>query len=199
MKKNPVLLAAVMLLLSACSPVKLPVTNEYQLNAYSSKQLAKKPKSSTILITAPEAMADYQTEQMLYIDKPYKLEAFAKNAWTSPPAEMLYPLLMQSVQRSGFFHAVTTTAYADEADYRLDTQLIRLHQNFLQKPSVLEFAIKVSLTHIADNKVIGSQIISQHIPCSMNTPYGGVIAANKASQAITAAVAQFVVSRIKHD
>lgn len=199
MNKYSVFLTSITLLLTACSPVKLPVTNEYQLNAYSSKQLAKRPKHLTLLITAPEAMADYQTEQMLYVNKPYKLEAFAKNAWSSPPAEMLYPLLMQSVQRSGFFHAVTSTPYAEEADYRLDTQLVRLQQNFLQKPSVLEFAIKVTLTHISDNKVIGSQIISQHIPCPMNTPYGGVIAANKASQNITAAVAQFVVSRIKHD
>ncbi|HAT2129131.1 TPA: hypothetical protein I8033_000702 [Legionella pneumophila] len=187
------------LTLMSCSPVKVPVTNEYQLTAYSTKQLTRKPRSITIQVTVPEAVAGYQTEEMLYMKKPFKLEPFVKNAWTSPPADMLFPLLVQSLQSSGYFYAVTSSPYSEEADYRLDTQLLKLEQNFIKKPSVLEFSAKIVLTHISDNQIIGSRIVSLQIPCSQDTPYGGVIAANQATFRFTATATDFVVSHIKRD
>ncbi|MDF1931688.1 ABC-type transport auxiliary lipoprotein family protein [Legionella pneumophila] len=187
------------LTLMSCSPVKVPVTNEYQLTAYSTKQLTRKPRPITIQVTVPEAVAGYQTEEMLYMKKPFKLEPFVKNAWTSPPADMLFPLLVQSLQSSGYFYAVTFSPYSEEADYRLDTQLLKLEQNFIKKPSVLEFSAKIVLTHISDNQIIGSRIVSLQIPCSQDTPYGGVIAANQATFRFTATATDFVVSHIKRD
>ncbi|CZG22951.1 TPA: ABC-type transport auxiliary lipoprotein family protein [Legionella pneumophila] len=187
------------LTLMSCSPVKVPVTNEYQLTAYSTKQLTRKPRPITIQVTVPEAVAGYQTEEMLYMKKPFKLEPFVKNAWTSPPADMLFPLLVQSLQSSGFFYAVTSSPFSEEADYRLDTQLLKLEQNFIKKPSVLEFSAKIVLTHISDNQIIGSRIVSLQIPCSQDTPYGGVIAANQATFRFTATATDFVVSHIKRD
>ncbi|HCE5552011.1 TPA: membrane integrity-associated transporter subunit PqiC [Legionella pneumophila] len=187
------------LTLMSCSPVKVPVTNEYQLTAYSTKQLTRKPRPITIQVTVPEAVAGYQTEEMLYMKNPFKLEPFVKNAWTSPPADMLFPLLVQSLQSSGYFYAVTSSPYSEEADYRLDTQLLKLEQNFIKKPSVLEFSAKIVLTHISDNQIIGSRIVSLQIPCSQDTPYGGVIAANQATFRFTATATDFVVSHIKRD
>src|SRR5690349_7258410 len=112
MKKLIVFLVGVGTLgLIACSPVSVSVNNQYQLSAYSSKQLAKKPLPITLLITAPDAAAGYQTSQMLYVKKPFELEAFAKNAWVNPPADMLYPLVLQSLQRTNLFEAVTSNAY----------------------------------------------------------------------------------------
>jgi cholesterol transport system auxiliary component len=185
------------LFLIGCSPVKMPVTNEYQLSAYNSKQLASKPRVSSLLVTAPEAAAGYQTQEMLYVKKPFQIDSFARNAWTDPPAEMLYPLLVQSLQRSGYFQAVSSSLYAQEVDYRLDTQLLTLEQNFMQKPSVLVLSVKVGLTRTADNKVIASRIITEQVPCPMETPYGGVIAANKASSQLTADVVHFVIAHVK--
>lgn len=185
--------------LVGCSPVKLPVTNEYQLSSFSTKQFVAKPQPVTLLVTAPDAVAGYQTEEMLYVKKPFQLEAFAKNSWTNPPADMLYPLLVQSLQRSGYFYAVASSPYNAVADYRLDTQLLALEQNFLRKPSFIQFTAKVVLTRTSDSKVIASRIINQKIPCPTDTPYGGVIAANKASDLFTATVANFAISHIKRD
>lgn len=192
-------LSAGLFALMGCSPVKSIINNQYQLSAYSTKQLARHPKALTLHVTAPDAVAEYQTSQMLYIKKPFQIEAFAKNAWITPPADMLYPLLVQSMQGTGYFHAVTSGTNASEADYRLDTQLLALEQNFLKKPSVIEFSVKVILSRTTDNQVIASRIINQQIPCPMDTPYGGVIAANKAALLFTAAVAKFVISQIKSD
>ena len=110
---------------------------------------------------------------------------------------MLYPLLVQSIQRTGYFRAVSSSPYTQGADYRLDTQLLHLEQNFLKKPSSLELSLKLVLTRVSDNKIVASRIINQNLPCPMDTPYGGVIAANKASLLSTEAVARFVISSIK--
>src|SRR5579872_4250907 len=125
------------LLVLGCSPVKVAVTNEYKLTSYSARSYVSKPRSVSLLVTAPEAVAGYQTEQMLYMKKPFQVQAFVKNAWTNPPADMLYPLLEQSLQKTGYFYAVASSPHYPEADYRLDTQLLSLDQNFLKKPSVI--------------------------------------------------------------
>ncbi|MGA9314692.1 MAG: ABC-type transport auxiliary lipoprotein family protein, partial [Solirubrobacteraceae bacterium] len=161
-----------------------------------SKQLTKHPRHLALWVTAPEAVAGYQTEQMLYVTKPFQLEPFVKNSWTNPPGDMLYPLMVQSLQKTAFFYAVMSSTYSQGADYRLDTQLLTLEQNFLRHPSVIEFSVKVVLTHVSDNKVIASRIISEQIACPADTPYGGVIAANKATLHFTAIMADFVVSHI---
>lgn len=193
---KPLALSLLAAALSACSPVKMPVTNQYQISSYSAKQLARHPSHNTLLVTIPEAVAGYQTEAMLYVKKPYQLDSFAKNAWVDPPANMLYPLLTQSIQRTGYFRAVSSSPYTQGADYRLDTQVLHLEQNFLRKPSTLELSLKVVLTRVSDNKIIASRIINQSQPCPMDNPYGGVIAANKASLLSTAEVARFVVNSI---
>ena len=185
------------MVLSACSPVKITATNHYQLNEYSSKRISSHPRHIALWVTAPEAAAGYQTEQMLYVNKPFQLAAFTKNSWNSPPGDMLYPLMVQSLQKTGFFYAVMSSSYSQGADYRLDTQVLSLEQNFLKKPSVLELSVKVVLTRVEDNKVIASRIISQQIPCPVDTPYGGVVAANKAARQFTALMSDFVVSHIR--
>lgn len=184
-------------MLLACSPIKLPVSNEYQLSAYSNKSLNKKPSAFSILVTAPDATAAYQTNEMLYIKTPFRLQSFAKNSWVSPPADMLYPLLVQSLQLSGYFYAVSSSPYTEGADYRLDSQVLALEQNFLTKPSHLEFSVKIVLTDINKNKVIASRLITLRQPCSADSPYGGVIAANQATIQLTQEVSRFVVSTIK--
>lgn len=184
------------LMMFACTPVKTPVTDNYQLSAFSSRPFASHPV--TILVTAPEAVAGFQTQAMRYIKKPYQLESFVKNEWSAPPADMLFPLVVKSLQQTGYFRAVASSPYSEEADFRLDTQLLTLDQSFLNKPSMLEFAVKIVLTRTVDNKVIASKIVHLAIPCPTETPYGGVVAANQATMQFTAILVKFVISHINN-
>ena len=195
MKKRLVLLILPSLL-TACAPAKIGVRNEYTLLSYNSAPMVTHKKSThlSLLVSVPEALAGYKTEQMHYIEKPFELSTFTKNAWSSSPANLLYPLLTQRLKESGYFHAVIAGPYVDKADYRLDTQLIALHQNFLVKPSVLELTVNVMLTQIEDNRVVASKIIKERVTCPTDTPYGGVIAANKAAQAFVDKTTQFVIT-----
>jgi cholesterol transport system auxiliary component len=199
LNKVSIIILCAQVLLTACSPIKLPASNQYKLEAFNTKKFSHQKTAQSILISQPEAMAGYQTEQMLYIQKPYEITAFVHNTWISPPANMLYSLIMQSVQKTGYFYAVASGPYVEKADYRLDTQLIALQQNFLTKPSTMELVVKVVLTHIEDNRVVSSQIINERVSCPMDTPYGGVIAANRATQAFTAHLSEFIVDRVSRD
>lgn len=190
-------IALALIFLIGCSPVKNIASHEYQLSAFSKKRLAANPSLISLMVTPPEAVSGYQTDQMIYIEKPYQIQSFAKNEWVSPPAEMLYPLLVQSLQDSGYFYAIASSPNTLETDYRLDTQLLNLEQSFLKKPSFIQLKVKVVLTRINDNKVIASRIISLQIPCPADTPYGGVLAANKASFEFTSIVTRFVINHLK--
>lgn len=185
--------------LSGCSPVKAPVTHQYMLDIPVHKKTTHKRLNYTLLVSKPDAMAGYQTEQMLYVKTPFTLEPFAKNAWVSPPAAMLYPVLVQHIQDSHVFRAITSSPFADKTDYRLDTQLLTLNQNFLNKQSTLNFTAKIAITRVSDNHVLASRLIIKRIPCSSNTPLGGVIAANQASSAFAEDTLVFAIKQIQRD
>lgn len=186
-------------LLTACAPVQPTITNQYKIIAFSAKQDATGPSTQSILISQPDAIAGYQTEQMLYTDKPFQLSSFAHSGWISSPANMLTPLIVQSLQHSHYFSAVAAGPNADKTDYRLDTQLIALQQNFLTKPSTFELSVQIVLTRVGDGHVVASRTFKEHIPCPTDTPYGGVIAANKAAQVFTAALTKYVIKQVSTD
>lgn len=184
--------------MSACTSSNTAIKNQYKLTAFSSKQSPHHTHTS-ILVSPTEAMAGYQTEQMLYVNKPFELSHFAHNAWASAPASMLFPLMILSLQNTHYFSAVASGAYADKTDYRVDTQLLSFQQNYLTKPSTIELNVKVVLTHVDDNRVIASMMIKEQVACPADTPYGGVMAANIASKRFTASVSNFVIKHIEQD
>lgn len=198
-KMNPLIIVLLGLIIAACSPVKTAVSNLYKLDAYSPKRLSQSHSNQSILITMPEATAGYQFSTMLYVKKPFELASFANNAWVDQPAHMLMPLLAQSLQSSNYFYAVSSSINSEHTDYRLDTQLIELQQNFMKKPSQIEIVVKVVLSHISDNRVIASRVLSEYVNSPTETPYGGVIAANLATKHLTARISDFVVTEVKQD
>lgn len=184
------------ILLSACA-VKMPEKNQYKLEAFCAQKISAPSHKATIFISQPDAVSGYNTEQMLYVKKPYKVTPFSKNAWVGSPADMLFPLIVQSLQASRFFAAISSAPNGDKADYRLDTQLISLQQNFLVQPSRLDMVIKATLSDIDQNRVVGSHIFNLSESCPIDSPYGGVIAANHATKRFTNQMVRFVTGAIK--
>lgn len=186
-------------LIAACSPVKATFDNQYALELFSAKTMSRASKPLSLLVSMPDATAGYQSEQMIYTDKAFELSHFAHNAWVSSPANMLYPLITQSLQQTHVFFAVASGPDADKTDYRLDTQLIELKQDFTKKPSEVSLTARAVLTHIPDNRTVVSRTFQQRIPCPEDTPYGGVLAANQAVLAFTEHLTAFVVKKTLQD
>jgi cholesterol transport system auxiliary component len=196
MKKLSYLLPVLALI--GCS-INTPQVQQYKLEAFSAKAYPSAARPVSILVSQPDAVGGYQTEQMLYQNKPFALESFVKNTWVASPSNMLYPLILQSLQKTHFFHAVSSAPYADKADYRLDTQLIELEQNFLTKPSTVKLVVKVVITAMGDNRVVASRIYNHSVKSHQDTPYGGVVAANQATAQFTNSLSRFVVKVVDAD
>lgn len=184
------------ILLNACSSIKLPVTEQYQLTQFSHKVYQNPHGSKSLFVSPPEALRGYDSTKMHYSTQPYEVKNFAHHAWLGAPAQMIHPLLTQSLQQSGYFKAVTAGIYSDKTDYRLDSQLLMLQQNFIKRPSTLFLVIKVVLNDAKNHTVVASKIFQYRIPCTMDTPYGGVLAANQAVRLLTEDTVKFVSQNI---
>ena len=178
-------------LLTACAGVNTAVC-EYKLDKFSPGKISEHPVKQSLLVSTPSVGAGYDTERMLYMASPYSLQAFAKNAWISTPGNMLYPLILQSLQKSHYFAAVIGSNVADSTDYRLDTHVIAFHQNFIEKPSSVELIVQAVLTHVETQRIVASRIFVERVACANDTPYAGVVAANQAALQLTAELSDFV-------
>jgi cholesterol transport system auxiliary component len=185
--------------LIGCAPIKPSINNQYRVTAFAKDKVFKKHVQTSILISETQATSGYNTEQMLYINKPYQLNSFVKSAWISQPSGMITPLILQSMQASNYFHAVASGPDVDKTDYRLDTELLSFQQNFLMKPSVFEYSIQATLTHIADARIVTTHTFTYQTPCPANTPYGGVLAANNTLNKFTSDLRKYVIRSIQLD
>ena len=187
-------------LLSGCSvfaPVKTEQANTYVLNALPQPIIKKPTHPITILVMVPEASAIFDTTQMAYSTQIYKISYFAKHAWANTPAQMLQYLLMQSLQNTHYFYAVGTPSTMGQFDYVLSTQLIQFYQRFAVSTSDIVLVLKAQITRASSNRVIASKQFSviEHAP--ENTPYGGVIAANRATANLLSQVTKFCSQKIQ--
>ena len=188
------------MMLLACTMSPSQERQRYQLiEAGKVRPVAAARPPVSILVMQPKAVDGYDTDQMLYVSKPYQVSAFANNAWMSSPSTMLVPLLARSLESSHYFYAVTSEPNISKTDYRLESTIIRLQQNFLFKPSHIQLEMQVVLTHGADNRLVAADNIYEDLPCLTDNPVGGVIAANHATRHLTARVTRFVIDRIAHD
>jgi len=181
---------------TACTPLSTGSTH-YQLTAVGHVPATKTARHLSLLIMQPTAMDGYDTEEMLYVNQPYQVGVFANNTWISPPATMLLPLMIRSVESSHYFYAVATDPNVSVTDYRLESKLIRLQQNFLTKPSQIELVMQVMLMRSSDNHLVATRTIRERVPCASDTPMGGAMAANQATQKLTGKITRFVIKTIQ--
>ncbi len=152
--------------------------------------------NSTVLVTTPIAITSYSTSKMIYTQRPYQLRSFANNRWVAPPAQMLTPLLVQSLQNTNYFKAVLSTPYFGETNYRIDSELLKLEQNFSHKPSEIQLAMRVQVTNAATEKLLASRRFDVTVAAPSENPYGGVVAANEAVATLMQQINAFVIAAV---
>lgn len=188
-------------LIGGCSlvkPVDVPPMHTYTLSINSFKNSRPSTHLATLLITTPTASPGYQTQAMIYNQKPYELNAFTKNQWAGPPADMLTPLVLQAIRDTGYFHAVIGTPISANRTIRLKVHLLELRQDFTSRPSRIRMALQAIIVNDKTNQVENSRVFStvQRTPC--DAPYGGVIAANRATTILVHQIADFCSNNIVH-
>ncbi len=174
-------------LLGSCglsTPVKTPEVRTYTLNNITAIAARGSQTQKTLLVTLPVPNPGFATSQMIYEAVPYDLHAYATHQWAAPPAQMLLPVLAQLIRNQGYFKAVVTTPYSNMTNYRLDTHLIALQQEFLRPTSRVHLILQEALTNVDTGHIVGTKQFNVYVKSPGNNPYSGVIATNKAVQIV---------------
>jgi len=191
-----------MMTLTACSalrPAASPPPVFYALDsperqAVPSAQGVAVRSLPTLIINPPRAASGFDSQRIMYVREDHKLEYFAHSEWVDPPARMLGPLLVTAIDKVGAFGTVVLTPSSAAGALRLDTQIIRLQQNFQTSPSRVQFTLRVYLTDEKTRVVLAWREFSAEAAAPSDNPQGGVIAANVAVQDVLAQLAQFLAS-----
>jgi cholesterol transport system auxiliary component len=198
--KNILILLMGLFLLSGCSvfsPVKTETQTTYLINKAPHPISKRANRSINLLVTPPEANSIYNTTDMAYTTQPYQIGYFAKSSWAEPPTQMLQPLIIQTLQKTRYFHSVGSLSTIGQYNYILNTQLLQLQQDYAKFPHVLHFVLRAQIINANTNQVIASKEFSTNEPLNRNDPYSGVMAANKAAATVLNQLAQFCLRMIK--
>ena len=145
----------------------------------------------TLLVNPPHASAGFDSQRIIYLREPHKLEYYAHSEWVDPPARMLAPLLVAALENSGAFRAVMLTPSSATADMRLDTEIIRLQHEFETTPSRVRFTLRAYLVEDKTRRVLAWREFDAVAPAASEDPYGGVLAANQAVRTVLERLAAF--------
>jgi cholesterol transport system auxiliary component len=174
---------AAVALLAACAALQPPEAEQastYVLEAPPAAG-APRPRGDLVLeVSAPRARPGFDTPQMAYTQRANALEYFAKHRWADAPARMLAPLLAQALDHSGGFRAVVQAPSLAKADLRLESELVRLQQDFGVRPSRVRFTLRAQLIDADTRRVLAAAEFDETEVAPSDDPYGGVLAANRA-------------------
>ncbi len=145
----------------------------------------------TLTVDVPRSAPGFDTPNMAYLRRAHEIEYFASHQWVDTPARMLTPLIVQALQTSNSFRAVVMTPTTAAGDLRLETELIRLQQDFSKSPSGVRLTLRARLIDTASRKVVASREFDLQQAAASDDPYGGAFAANLATQQLLTQLAAF--------
>jgi cholesterol transport system auxiliary component len=145
----------------------------------------------TLIVNPPHAASGFDSQRIIYVREAHKLEYFAHSEWVDTPARMLAPLIVSAVETGGAFRAVLLTPSAATGDLRLDTEITRLQHDFTSQPSRVRFTLRANLVDNRTRRVLALREFDETVAATNETPYGGVVAANRAVQAVLEQLGRF--------
>ncbi len=184
-------------LLAACAGTLLPKPPQpparYMLDGGSAALMPRAPAAGApaLVVAVPRAAPGYDSRRMVYLRRPQELEAFAFHEWVDTPAQMLAPLLVRALQGSAAFRVVLLAPSAAVGGWRLETELIRLQQDFSSRPSQVRLSLRAVLLDSGTRQAIAWRDFDLSVPAAGDDPVAGVLAAHQATEGVLAAVAAF--------
>ena len=197
-------LLAMLILLAGCAssllpkppapPTRFTLDAAAPLPAAAPRQAAA--GSPVLVVAVPRAAPGFDSARMVYLRQPQQLDAFALHEWVDTPARMLAPLLVRSLQASGAFSAVLLAPTTGSGTWRLETELIRLQQDFTTpRPSQVRLTLRAVLVDSSSRQVIAWREFDETVAAATDDPAGGAAAAHQATQRVLAALAIFCAAQ----
>jgi cholesterol transport system auxiliary component len=197
MSSRTLLVLAPILLFLGCTTLSAPKVvdqNIYMLDAQPAIKPAQVRRNVVLVVSTPQARPGYDSPQIAYVQQPHELNYFVTSRWVDTPARMLEPLLVQAMEQSGGFRAVVQSPAAVPADVRLNTELIRLQQDFSTRPSRVQLSLRVQLIDVRGQRLLAVKQFDESENAASDDAYAGVSAANRALQRLLDQLAEFCVN-----
>lgn len=187
-----------LLVTSACTAVRQipPEPTVYLLTAVGTPAPVSAPRDAVLRVAIPRAEPGFEGDGMVYTETPATLYVYRESRWADVPAQMLTPLLVETLERSGAFRAIVTQPGSGRADYQLEVQLLRLQQEFYTTPSQVRLGLRASLIDASNRQVVASRAFHTLQPAPSDNAYGGVQAANAAVAELLTELTEFVVQTL---
>ncbi len=149
-----------------------------------------------LVVAVPRAAPGYDSTRIVYVRHAQELETFAFHEWVDTPARMLAPLLVRALQGSGAFRAVLQAPSAASGALQLETEVIRLQQDFGTRPSHVRLTLRAVLLDSATRQVIAWREFDENVEAAGDDPVAGVVAAQQATRRALAALAAFCARQV---
>lgn len=150
----------------------------------------------TLIVNLPRAAPGFDTSQIVYVRRPYEIAYFAHNRWVDTPSTMLAPMMVGAIERSGAFHAVLGAPTSATGQLRLETELVRLQQDFSTTPSHVRLTLRATLVDATTRRVIAGREFDVRVNAPSDDPYGGVMAAQRAASQVLPGLAAFCAESV---
>ena len=185
------LLAALLAACAALQPPRFEYPKLYLLDARADPATPSAQRDLVLAVEAPRAHPGYATAQMAYVRAPYRIDYYAHNRWVDTPAHMLAPLLVEALAQSGAFRAVLRAPSPAAADLRLESELVRLQQDFSAQPSRVQLTLRAQLLDAKADKVLATRLFDALETAPSEDARGGAIAANRALARVLGEIVEF--------
>jgi cholesterol transport system auxiliary component len=176
---------------SVFAPVRIETTS-YVLDKLPTGLQATTAGPSVISVPLPETAPLYATRRMAYSTEPHQIGHFNESEWALPPAQMIHPLLVVTLRRTGRFAAVEAIAPL-RGSFVLRTEVLEVLQDFTAQPALFRLRLRVSLERGTDHGIAATRELSATEPLRENTARAGVAAGNEAMEKLLRDVAAFAV------
>lgn len=186
---------------SSLWPAPSPQPAFFTLQAPVATAAATSPKASSaaavagtgtgpvLVVQVPRASPGFDSARIIYTRQPQQLEYFARHEWVDAPARLLAPLMVAALERGSTFSAVVLAPSAATGSLQLDTQLLRLQQEFGSVPSRVRLSMRAQLIHTASRQVLATRDFEQVVDSATEDAPGGAAAAQSAAAAVLADMA----------
>jgi cholesterol transport system auxiliary component len=150
-------------------------------------------RGETVLVFPPKTTPLYDTTQMAYSTQPHQVGYFSEREWGETPSQMLYPLVVRTLENTHAFRAVVTEPFTAHYTYAMRTEILELIQDFAPDSASLVLSLRFQLTDYGAKTVIATREISVRVPMGEKNSQAGVIAANEATAKALQQMAQYVL------
>jgi cholesterol transport system auxiliary component len=149
--------------------------------------------SDTLLVFPPQTAPVYDTMQMAYRTQPHQVAYFTEREWGETPAQMLYPLVVKTLENTHSFRAVLVPPYTGRYTSAVRTEILEMLQDFTAEPATLVLTLRIRLTDYETRQLSATKEVAVRQPMQQRTSQAGVIAANEATADALRQMASFVL------